>query len=66
MQYTKTIRIDAMSRLFAVIADDEKCELFINLLMDLTVEDDIRAICSLEEIATEMLYPEYADEFEAE
>ena len=62
MQYTKTSRIEAMSRLFEVLADDERCELFINLLMDLSEEDDVRVIYNLEDIITSMLYSEYCDE----
>ena len=62
MQYTKMIRIDAMSRLFAVLQDDDRVEDFIGLLQDLAEEDDVRAICVFEDILTEMLYPEVHDE----
>ena len=58
MQYTSELRIDAMSRLFAVIADDDKVEDFIGLLQDLAEEGDVRVICVVEDLLTEMLYPE--------
>ena len=58
MKYTHEIRCDAMSRLFAIVHDQDKSPAFIRLLYELSSEPDVTAIEDIEECITELLYPE--------